>query len=169
MPAQDKQGGLVHNRVIIDGEEVARDVQVTHPDLNMMTTEISAMGTMTMPLLGLFENFELTISRDGIDKPMAKLVSPKSHEIEIREAVSKYNSDGTFGTQILKTYATGVPSVIPGGTSEIGSKRTPELKYSLTTYTQYADGEELYNIDRLNLVCRIDGQDYLEDIRNQIQ
>ena len=46
---------------------------------------------------------------------------------------------------------------------------TPELKYSLTTYTQYADGEELYNIDRLNLVCRIDGQDYLEDIRNQIQ
>ena len=159
MPATDRQGGVVHNRVLIDGVEVARDVTVTYPDITMMTTEMQAMGTMTMPLPGLFENLELSITRDGIDKQYASMVSPKSHQIEVREAVEMYKADGTYGTVFLKTYAEGVPLNIPGGSSEIGSKRSPELKFTLTKYQQYADGEELYDIDRPNLVFKVDGED----------
>lgn len=169
MPAVDRQGGVVHNRVFIDGVEVARDVAVTFPDIMMMTTEIQAMGTMTMPLPGLFESFELSITRDGIDKQYASMLAPKSHDIEIREAVSMYKADGTYGTVYIKTYAAGVPLNIPGGSSEIGSKRSPEIKYTLSKYQQYADGEELCNIDRLNQVFVVDGVDYMEDVRNQMQ
>lgn len=164
----NRYGAVIHNRVVVDGEEVARDVAITYPDITPLTVDIQAMGTISMPVPGLFEAFELGFTKEGFDLVFGKITTFEAHKVEIYEVASVFGADQTYSETFTKTYATGIPGSLPGGSSEVGSKRTLDYKFAPWTYQQYIDGEEICNIDRFNQVCVINGKDLYENIRSQM-
>ena len=69
----DIKGPVIADTVYESGQLVAKDVAFTLPSLEFLTTDVQAMGNMTVPLVGLLENMELSITKIGIDKGLGQL------------------------------------------------------------------------------------------------
>ena len=69
----DLKGAVVADTLYESGELVAKDVGYTLPAIGQMTADMNAMGTMTVPIVGLLENMELAITKIGEDRGLGKM------------------------------------------------------------------------------------------------
>ena len=77
-------GAVLANTVYKDGELVGREVTVTLPNVNFVTAEHKAMGTVELPMLGQLEAMEAAVTKKGYDKGLAKLAQPAAQNLEFR-------------------------------------------------------------------------------------
>lgn len=162
----DVKGPILANTLYCDGFLVGRDVEFTLPDITFKTAEIQAMGTMTVPLIGLIENMELTISRVGIDSGYGSLNKLNKHMLEFRWAQVNISKSGTTTTEGCKAYVRTMPSSIPGFSNKPGDAITASHKYNVTRMQVFLSGKEILLVDRLNNILRINGVNYSSSIEN---
>ncbi|MBQ3405995.1 MAG: phage major tail tube protein [Lachnospiraceae bacterium] len=160
----DNKGPVVADTVYCESELVAKDVTFTLPGLEFMTTDIQAMGNMTVPLYGLLENMELTINKIGIDKGLGKMNALKPLNLEFRWVQDVVTSDGTVKPEGCKAFIKCIPTKTPETQIETGSATEAESTYTVTRQQIYVGGEEYMCVDRLSQILRINGIDYMEDI-----
>ena len=164
MAWQDIKNAVIADTCYCDNKLAAKDVSVTLPAVNFLTTEVQAMGTMDVVVPGLIEAMEAAITKIGIDTGLGKMLTPKKHSFEFRWAQNVLKSDGTTSPEGCKAFITGVPKGIPGASLEIGSNIENEITIGVTRYQLYCGGKEILLIDRLSQICRIDGTDYYSSI-----
>lgn len=162
--ANDIKNAVVADTCYCDNKLVARDVSVTLPAVTFLTSEVNAMGTMSVVLAGLIEDMELAITKIGIDLGLGKMVTPTKHNFEFRWAQNVLKANGSSVPEGCKAFITGVPKGIPGIGLEIGSASENEITAGVSRYQLYCGGKELFCIDRLSQICRINGKDYYKDI-----
>ena len=143
---------------------VGRSIGVTLPAVNNATADIQAMGTMSVPVMGMLEDMELTITKIGVDKGISRLSKFESHDLEFRWVQNIVKKDGTTDTVGLKAYLRTMPVGIPQIGVALGEAGENELTHKVTKYQLFADNKELWCIDRLNQILRIDGKDYYKNI-----
>ena len=164
MAWQDIKNAVLADTCYCDNQLAAKDVSVTLPAVNFLTTEVNAMGTMDVVLSGLIEAMEAAITKIGIDVGLGKMLTPTKHSFEFRWAQNVLKSDGTTAPEGCKAFITGVPKGIPGASLEIGSNIENEITIGVTRYQLYCGGKEILLIDRLSQICRINGVDYYKSI-----
>ena len=161
----DLKGAVVADTVYESGELVAKDVGYTLPAISQMTADMNAMGTMTVPIVGLIENMELAITKIGEDRGLGKMSKLEKKNFEFRWVQNVVKGDGTTSAEGCKAFVrTFPPTSIPGIGVEIGAASENELTYSVNRVQIFVGGYEYLLVDRLNQILRIDGVDYMSEI-----
>lgn len=156
-----KTGPVEGISVYSDNEIVANDCNVTLPEITFATADVSAMGTMSLPLASVIEDMETSITKVGIDKNLVKITAPGSHSLEYRWVQDEIGTDGATKAVGCKAFMNVVPVTIhPGASLEIGSSAENDLTFKVTRYKLVVDGEVLILIDRLAHKLEVNGKDY---------
>lgn len=161
-------GPVVADTVYCENVLVARDVSVTLPEIVAMTAEVQAMGNLTIPIWQLLEHMETAITKIGVDIGLTSLVKPDMKPIEVRWVQTVTDANGTTKNVGCKAFITGIPTKIPGVGLEIGATIESEVTLATTRYNLFVDGREMFLIDKLSGICRIDGKDYAGDIGSML-
>ena len=164
MAWMDIKGAIVADTVYSDGKLVAKDVSFTLPSVALQTGDVQAMGTMSVPLVGLLEDMELAITKIGIDLGLSKLSRLGKKNIEFRWVQNVVKSDGSSSVEGCKAFVRCMPKSLPGIGVEIGSAAENELTYGVSRLQIYCAGKEYLLVDRLSQKLRIDGKDYMNGI-----
>ena len=166
MQFQDIKSAVVADSVYANKVLVARDTAFTLPGVEFMTADVQAMGNMTVPLIGLLENMQLSITKIGIDKGLSRMNRLEKQNFEFRWVQNVVKSDGSMKPEGCKAFVRTMPGSFPEMGVEIGSPSENENTYNVTRIQIYAGGEEILLVDRLSQILRIDGKDYMAQIRN---
>jgi len=160
----DIKGAVVADTVYSNNQLVAKDVAFTLPGISLMTADVQAMGTMSVPVIGLLENMELSITKIGMDAGLRRMSKMESQNYELRWVQNVVNSNGTIKPEGCKAFIRTLPSGIPGIGIEPGNAAEGEITYGVTRVQIFVGGEEFMLVDRLSQILRIDGKDYMKDI-----
>lgn len=155
-------GPFAADTVYSDGALMARDVAVTLPEVAAVTFEIQAMGNMTLPDWSRIENMETAITKIGVDKGLATLSKPGAKDLEFRGVQTVTDANGTTKKVNVKAFIKGYSNKIPGIGVAVGDPSENELTYATSRFQLFVDGEEMWCIDRLAGICRIDGVEYAD-------
>ena len=156
----EKREAIEASTTYCDNELVARDATFTLPEIAFMTADIQAMGTASLPLLGLIEDMESSITKVGIDKNMTKLSVPGTHSIEHRWVQDVIMSDGSVKHEGCKVFLRSMPKKLaPGAGLEIGSSSENDLTFAVTRMKLVVDGEEILLVDRFAHILKVNGKD----------
>ena len=162
----DLKGPVVADTVYADNQLVARDVSFTLPGLEMATADLQAMGTMTVPLVGLINSMELSITKIGVDMGLRRMNRLEKQNLEFRWVQNVVKSDGTQTTEGCKAFVRVMPSALPEIGVEVGSATEAGATYIVSRMQIYIGGDEYLCVDRLSQILRINGKDYMSSIRN---
>ena len=83
MGSLDKIGTVLATKVLCDNITVAEDVVITLPDIEFVTSEIKAMGTLNVPT-PLTNPIEPTITSVGMDNGLYNMLGLSSKTFEKR-------------------------------------------------------------------------------------
>ena len=61
-----------------------------------------------------------------------------------------------------------LPKTYETGKFEVGSTTDTSIESEVTYMRMWIDNQEIVEIDKFNYICRINGKDYLEEVRSQI-
>ena len=102
-------------------------------------------------------------------KSLAKLTAPKAHEIEIYGALEDKDTE-TKDIKIrqVRAYFKASAKSASGGKIEASKAMDSEIELTIYVYKLEIDGQMVYEIDPENFVLRIDGQDYLQEVRTAL-
>lgn len=162
----DIKGPVVADTVYADKQLVAKDTAFTLPGIEFATADVQAMGTMTVPLIGLLENMELAITKIGIDKGLSRMSRLEKQNFEFRWVQNVVSSDGSTKTEGCKAFVRTLPASLPETGVEVGSATESEMTYNVTRMQVYAGGKEILLVDRLSGILRVNGKDYMKNINN---
>ena len=162
----DIKGPVVADTVYADNKLVAKDVAFTLPGIEFVTADVQAMGNMTVPLIGLLENMELSITKVGMDSGLNRMNRLQKQNLEFRWVQNVVKSDGTQSTEGVKAFVRTLPGSMPEIGVEVGSAPEHELTYNVTRMQIYVGGVEVLCVDRLSQILRVDGKDYMKQISN---
>ena len=159
-------GPVVADTAYCENKLVARDVSVTLPEVTPVTADLPAMGTMSLPIWSLLENMETALTKIGTDMGLAQLIKPDMKPLEFRWAQTVTDANGVTKNVGCKAFIKGIPNKIPSIGVEIGSATENEVTIMTTRYGLFVDGKEMWLIDRLSGICRINGTDYAKGINS---
>lgn len=162
----DIKGPVVADSVYADGVLVAKDTAFTLPGVSFLTADVQAMGNLTVPLIGLLENMELSITKVGIDNGLGRMNRLQKQNFEFRWVQNVVKSDGSTSVEGCKAFVRTMPSSVPEIGIEVGSAPEHENTYNVTRMQIYANGVEILLVDRLSQILRINGEDYMKQINN---
>lgn len=163
---------LINAAVYEDGDERrgAGDVEIS--DLEYMTESLTGLGLageVDIPVLGHFASLTLKIKWNVVNKDSARLLEPKSHNLAIYGSIQEWNADaGTFAAKGCRIMCKATPKKSGIGTFEPAKKMEPESEFEITYLKMSIDGDEIIEIDKINFICRVNGTDYLADVRSQL-
>lgn len=164
----DKKNAVLADKCYCDNSLVAEDVSLSLPAVNFLTTDVKAMGNMTVVLAGLIEDMEASITKVGLDKGLGKMLTPVKHNFEFRGVQNNLKSDGTTKAEGFKAFLTATPKGVPATSVEIGSNIENEVALAVSRYQLFVNGSEICCIDRLSNICRINGTDYYSAIASML-
>lgn len=163
---QDIKGPVVADTVYADGTLVAKDTAFTLPGIEFLTADVQAMGNMSVPLIGLMENMELSITKIGIDNGLSRMNRLEKQNFEFRWVQNVVKSDGSTTAEGCKAFVRTMPSGLPEIGVEVGNASEQENTYNVTRMQIYANGVEVLCVDRLAHILRVNGKDYYSKIAN---
>lgn len=160
-------GPTVNTSVRVDGEAIAREVPTKMPAVTPIMAEIKAMGSMSIPIYGLIEDMEGSVTLGGAGYAVSKVCKPGVHELQCNWVTQDTDSNGAPKTTGYRAHFKYFSKVImpelaptPGETGEV------EIPFGIWRYQLFIDGEEAILVDRKNNQFVVDGVDYMAGINS---
>lgn len=165
--------GVINNCIFRkNGEVIIGAGSCTLPEITKKTESFEGAGlggTIEVPIEGQFEAMTANIKFTNIC-PGIILEDGKVMEINVKAALQDIDTE-THETGIIKMLSASikgrVKSLKPGDIAP-GAKAESEIEMSVTYYRLEIDGKEIYEIDKLNCVTRINGTDIVNTIRSAL-
>lgn len=151
---------------------VGISAEVTLPNLEAMTETISGAGIAgeyESPTPGHFGSITMEIPfRVLIDKAFS-LMSPKGRTITLRASIQSYDvSDGKILNRGLKITIKTLPKGLDLGTLGVGKMTATKNTLEIVYIKIEDNGYTLLELDKLNFIFILNGEDILAEVRNQI-
>lgn len=160
----DLKTSALADTVYVDGTLVAKEVAFTLPEIVPLTVEYRTTGTAELPLLGMIESMEASVTKIGIDYGFLALARPTAQTYEFRWKQEVRKSDGNAPTELCKAFLRGMAKTIPGPSIDPGNAIENEFTLAVVRYQLMVGGAEFCLIDQLNHICRLRGIDYAKDV-----
>ena len=160
-------GPVVADTAYSDGRLVARDTNLTLPEVVPMTADLAMMGTFSMPVWQLIEHMEAQISKIGVDKGLRSILTPGMKALEFRWVQTVTDVNGSTREMGCKAFLKGMIANLPEIAPEVGSATEHPCKIALVRYNLFADGQEMWLVDRLAGRVRIAGRE-LSDMSSML-
>ena len=140
---------------------------ITYPCVTI--TGSGLMGNMEVPLYGMIDAMTMEIDFLTTTEEAVNLMSPKKHQLDMRIAEEYWEvQDAEVGVQADKIVTICRPKEIAPGT--VAPMATADTKgtFAVYYYAAYKDGKQLWEIDKRNMKCVINGVDYMAPVRKAL-
>ena len=126
-------------------------------------------GEIDSPAIGHFKSMEVQLNWRTVTKDNSFLAKPESVNLDLRGAQQVYDSStGKYVTSKLKVVIRGVPKKFELGKldmgASVGSSNTLEVNYIKVSL----DGKEVIELDKFNYIYKVDGEDWMADVREAL-
>ncbi len=163
---------LINFRVYMNGDDLVGISDVTLPKLEAITETVKGAGIageIDSPTIGHFGSMELELNWRTLLKTNVILAKPTGVDLDLRGAIQMNDSaTGTLKSVPAKVVVRGLPKSTDLGKLEMGAttdtKNTIEVTYIKVTI----DGSDVFEVDKYNYICTIDGTDDLSDVRTAL-
>lgn len=145
---------------------------ITLPSIEYMTETLSGAGIAgetETPALGQVSPMSVQISMRTQHTEARKLLELRGQQIDVRGSLQEQDSStGEIRTYPCRVSMFVLPKTYETGKFEVGSKTDTSIESEVTYMRMWIDNQEIVEIDKFNYICRINGKDYLEEVRAQI-
>ncbi|WP_421663652.1 phage major tail tube protein [Lysinibacillus telephonicus] len=156
-----------------NGTEYLGVLNIELPEMTALTDELSGAGIagkIDMPVIGHFDAAETTLEWGTLAKSSITLAAFETHSIDCYGSQQGYDSGtGRFRNQSVKVSLRVIPKTLSAGSFEPGAKTGTSNGLEVIYIKIEIDGERIYEIDKLNFICYINGKDYLEEVRKNLR
>lgn len=139
------------------------------PDVKMKTGTVEGMGIsgeIDSPTIGQFESMEQTVNFNTLYSSAMKMLSPlKTVELTIRAAQQVYDKEGGYIFKSLRVVERGRVKEFKPGKVKKAEGMDASISIELTYLLIEVDGIVMTEIDKLNGVYVVDGEDVLAEVR----
>lgn len=160
---------LINFRAYLDGDVLLGIVDIELPSLEAMSDTVKGAGIageINSPALGHYSAMTLKLNFRTIYGPSAVLAVPKAHHLDLRGSIQVYDAGtGTYATKALKIVVKAIPKTTSLGKLEVAASGDVGSEFGVNYIKIWLAGEEKVEIDPFNFICRIDGEDRLEQVR----
>lgn len=126
-------------------------------------------GEMESPTIGHTSAMSLTINWRTVTPEAVGLIAPESHALDFRAVVQVYDpTKGEYNTVQEKISVRAMPKSLSIGKLEAGATMDSSNEFSVNYLKILHDGKEVLEIDKINYVFRVNGKDYLANIKTQL-
>lgn len=145
--------------------------EVELPAVTMITDTLEGAGTggnMDVPVIGLTDNMEVQVPYMAITKDMMSMANPnQAADLTLRGAIQGTDpATGKIAYAPIAISMRGIVKEINPGTVKAGAKMESNIALTLSYYKITIDGETILEIDKLNGIFVVNGEDVLKDVRN---
>ena len=147
-------------------------VSVEMPEMELETEEVAGagiLGKIEMPAMTDVGSMEITVKLKATSSNRTYKELAKGGMLETRWATNVI--DPTTGVPDLvsnKAYAKVVLKKIADGTIENGSPQEAEMTFECLTWKRVVNGETVVEIDKLNNINKIAGQDFSSKLSSML-
>lgn len=127
------------------------------------------MGEMEVPLYGMISNMTTTINWLTPHGDAVRLMSPKKHQLDMRVAEEYWDVEqaevGLWADKyvmIIRPKTTNMGTVAPMSAADTSGE------YVVYYFAGYKDGQQLWEVDKRNMKCVIQGVDYMAEVRKAL-
>ena len=163
---------LINFRVYYEGKDLMGMADVTLPELAAMTDSVKGAGIageVEVPILGHYGSMQVSISWRTLNSNTMVLAKPMAHHLEFRGAVQIFDAaTGKYKTGAQKVVVKAVPKKTGLGKMDVGSGQDSSSEFEINYIKVFLDGKEVFELDKYNYICKIDGQDFLADTRKAL-
>lgn len=146
--------------------------EATLPDISFLTQTITGAGisgNIEAVLTGMVDAMNLALKFRSVTDAATKLMTPEKHDIELRVAEQYWNTTGRKKEVMADKYVlVTMPKKTSPGNVAPASAADVSGEYSVYYYAGYKDGKQLWEIDPWNYICKINGVDYMADVRKAL-
>lgn len=145
---------------------------ITLPNLTNLTDELKGAGlggVINVPVMAHFDDWSATFNFHTITKEAVNLLRQDCLKLEARAGI-QYHDPGpcTLSIGSWRFVMQVLPRGFDLGKLEVGTKEGLAVEMAVGYIKAVQDGDEVIEIDKYNLICRILGQDYGTAIRQAI-
>jgi P2 family phage contractile tail tube protein len=143
----------------------------TLPNLNLLTDELKGAGiggTINFPVMAHFDDLECTFNFFTITKEALNLMRQDCLLIDARAGIQHYDPSCKVSIQAWRFVMRILPKGFDLGKLEVGTKETVAVTGAVTYIKGVLDGDEVFEIDKVNMISRVLGNDYATAIRQAI-
>jgi P2 family phage contractile tail tube protein len=163
---------LVNFEVYEGGKNFMGIAECTLPNIQFVTQNIHGAGiggNLDAVANGMVNAMNFTMKFRSSTVAAVDLFAPQKHEITLMVAEQSWDtnmidkvtaSDKYVLVIVPKNYNPG--NVVPATTPD------SQNEFSVYYYAGYRDGKQLFEIDPANMICKINGQDYLAPVRKAV-
>lgn len=163
---------LVNFVVYNDAEMMVGVANVSLPDISFLTTQATGAGisgNIDIPIIGQTESLNMTIEWTNLVNETGKFLAPKFHTLTLRGTIENLNDvTGDLELYNVKVLAKCMPKNMKMGKFEAGNGTGSSSEFELSYIKMEIDGNNLYEIDKLNSKFVVDGTDYLKSVRQNL-
>jgi len=158
--------------VYYDGEDYLGTADGDLPSLEAMTDEVKGAGIagkFDSVTLGHFDSLKLSLTWRTVTDAVIKLSHQKAHDIDLYAALQDYDAGrGEYKTRSLHVYVKAIPKTIGLGKLTVAEKTDTKTEFELLYIKVELDNKERIELDKLNYIFKVDGVDYLADVRSAL-
>lgn len=161
-------GNVIAHKLLSDSVEIDDNVSCQLPSIEVQTGEIKGagiLGTIDMPVTGQVGSMTFTINMRSVNKNAANLAKPGIQNIELRFARDVVSANGQIIPEGTKIFITGVLKKYDPGKVEPPTTMDGSIDFEVIRYRQVINGVETLLIDKRNYIYKINGVDYMQQIR----
>ena len=154
---------VINYAIYEDAVEYLGTTEVTLPDLEYMTEELSGAGiagNIEEIIIGHLNAMSTTFNFRTVTAAAVKLMEPRVQRMNLRTSANEVS--GVKHIMKVKPKKTALGKVAAASTADVSGE------YAVSYYAMYLDGSKVTEIDPLNFVCIINGKDYLKDVRKAL-
>ena len=152
--------------------EIAECANAELPEISEKADAVGGagiMGEIEMPVRGQYNNMKVTIAYRTSLENFEKATTPGLHAFELSQAVDVLNkSTGGTDTQYIQYYCKGYKAVAKPGKLEQGGEMDASAEYNLVYYKKVIDGVVAREIDKLNGVDKVYGDEFYQDVQKNL-
>ena len=154
---------VINYAIYEDATEYLGTTEVTLPDLEYMTEELSGAGiagNIEEIIIGHLNAMTTTFNFRTVTAAAVKLMEPRVQRMNLRTSANEIT--GVKHIMKVKPKKTALGKVAAASTADVSGE------YAVSYYAMYMDGSKVTEIDPLNFICIINGKDYLKDVRKAL-
>lgn len=163
---------LTNYAAYLEGDQRLGTVDVELPALEAMTETVTGSGIageLDMPTIGHYAAMTAKLNFRTLDVPSIRLSKQKVHALDFRGSQQVLNAGtGLYEHQAVKVSLRAVPKTTEAGKFEVGTPTETANEFEVTYMKIEINGKKQLEIDKLNFIAFIDGEDQLEQVRKNM-
>ncbi|UQZ90696.1 phage tail protein [Deltaproteobacteria bacterium Smac51] len=164
---------LINAKIYMEGKDELMGVgDAELPDVEFTTESIAGLGLageLETPVMGHVKSLPFKFKFNVISTAAMVLLQTKTHHLEVYASIQRYDTaSGELGSQPVKVVLKTLPKKVGMGKIEAAKKMDNEVELECVYFKLWIGGEEVLEIDKLNFIYRVLGEDMLATVRRDL-